>query len=70
MAGVLTVQRCMQVFELPSVLAYPLFYKLVAHGTSALTRDAVLEFLNKHNVVQVRLQPTACPWLACSVGHI
>ena len=51
----------MQVFELPSVLAYPLFYKLVAHGTSALTRDAVLEFLNKHNVVQVRLPPDACP---------
>jgi len=42
-----------QVFELPTVLAYPLFYKLVAPESSVVRKDAILHWMSSK---QVRLQ--------------
>ncbi|KAK9806607.1 hypothetical protein WJX73_008526 [Symbiochloris irregularis] len=41
-----------QVLELPSVLAYPLFSKLVVPSASMVTRDAVESWLQRHKVLQ------------------
>lgn len=35
----------LQVFELPTVLAYPLFYKLVAPESSVVRKDAILAWM-------------------------
>ena len=42
-----------QVLDLPSVLAYPLFSKLVVPAASVVTRDAIEGWLQKHKVLQV-----------------
>ena len=44
---------CVQVFQLPKALAYPLFYKLVAPNSSSVTRDAILSWFEEKNVIQV-----------------
>jgi hypothetical protein len=45
---------CTQVFELPTVLAYPLFYKLVAPGLTTVSHDSIQTWLQTKNVVRVR----------------
>ena len=39
-----------QVFELPTVLAYPLFYKLVAPESSVVRKDAILHWMSSKQV--------------------
>lgn len=41
-----------EVLELPSVLAYPLFSKLVVPGQSVVSRDAIETWLQKHRCLQ------------------
>lgn len=40
----------LQVFELPTVLAYPLFYKLVAPESSVVRKDAILQWMSSKQV--------------------
>lgn len=47
-----------QVFELPTVLAYPLFYKLVAPESSVVRKDAILNWMSAKTV---RLPTPGCP---------
>jgi len=42
----------MQVLELPKLLAYPLFFKLVEPSASAVTRKALQDWITDHNVLQ------------------
>lgn len=42
-----------QVFQLPTALAYPLFYKLAQPGASTVTLHAVRSWIVQHNVMQV-----------------
>ena len=39
-----------QVFELPTVLAYPLFYKLVAPESSVVRKDGILSWMSGKTV--------------------
>ena len=41
----------MQVFELPTVLAYPLFYKLVTPESSVVRKDAILHWMSSKQVL-------------------
>lgn len=43
----------MQVFELPSVLAYPLFYKLVAPEASLVSKDAMTAWIAHKRLVSL-----------------
>ena len=42
-----------QVFQLPSALAYPLFYKLAQPGASTVSLHAVQSWIMQRNVMQV-----------------
>eukprot|EP00884_Botryococcus_braunii_P021339 jgi/Botrbrau1/788/Bobra.0181s0041.2 len=42
-----------EVFELPSVLAYPLFYKLVAPGATTVSHDSIQTWFQVKNVIRV-----------------
>ena len=55
----------MQVLELPSVLAYPLFSKLVVPGSSVISRDSLEAWLNKCKVLQVPLPLRAGHSVVC-----
>ena len=44
------VSLAVQVFELPTVLAYPLFYKLVAPESSVVRKDAILHWMSSKQV--------------------
>ena len=54
-------RAAVQVLELPSVLAYPLFSKLVVPAASVVQRDAVESWLHKHTVLQVGHGLSGCP---------
>jgi len=41
-----------EVLELPKLLAYPLFFKLVEPSASAVTRKALQDWITDHNVLQ------------------
>lgn len=43
----------MQVCELPSVLAYPLFYKLITPGETTVSHSAVRTWLAQRQITQV-----------------
>ena len=43
-----------QVLGLPSVLAYALFYKLVAPGSSVVTQEAMEKWFTQNHILQVR----------------
>ena len=44
---------CVQVCELPSVLAYPLFYKLITPGETTVSHSAVRTWLAQRQITQV-----------------
>lgn len=46
-------QCCAQVCELPSVLAYPLFYKLITPGETTVSHSAVRTWLAQRQITQV-----------------
>ena len=46
--------------ELPSVLAYPLFYKLITPGETTVSHDAVRAWLAQRQITQARMF-NACP---------
>ena len=50
-----------QVLGLPQVLAYPLFYKLVAPNAQAVSSEAFNTWCTRCNVLQVAI-PLAAPW--------
>jgi len=43
------------VCELPSVLAYPLFYKLITPGETTVSHGAVRAWLAQRQITQARL---------------
>lgn len=51
--GVERVLWTMQVLDLPGLLAYPLFYKLVEPGASFVRKEALLDWMKRCNVLQV-----------------
>ena len=53
----MTCQCCVQVCELPSVLAYPLFYKLITPGETTVSHSAVRTWLAQRQITQVRQIP-------------
>ena len=44
----------LQVFQLPTALAYPLFYKLAQPGASTVSLQAVQSWIVQQKVMQVR----------------
>lgn len=38
--------------DLPGLLAYPLFYKLVEAGASVVSREVLLDWMRRRNVLQ------------------
>lgn len=49
-------EALMQVFQLPTALAYPLFYKLAQPGASTVTLHAVRSWIVQQSVMQVRIR--------------
>ena len=64
----LTLGRA-QVCELPSVLAYPLFYKLITPGETTVSHGAARAWLAQRQITQARRAPPALgPRLAAVAG--
>ena len=53
LARLLIRKCCVQVCELPSVLAYPLFYKLITPGETTVSHSAVRTWLAQRQITQV-----------------
>lgn len=55
MHGFSIYTAAVQVFQLPTALAYPLFYKLAQPGASTVSLQAVQSWILQQKVMQVRL---------------
>ena len=54
-----------QVFQLPTALAYPLFYKLAQPGATTVSLHAVQSWIMQRNVLQARAPLAACIQMGC-----